>query len=270
MTVFPKESVDLMRRIKKMERDIAELKRSVNSAAASSRRISSSSSASGDSHSDLSGVSANQHHAQDHASRHAVAGGDAITIVESQISDLRSLIDDDTFATATSSNVASAESIKAYVDSVNHVGLANKVNMMGVPVSQVDYGAGDEAHFAVSSEGSMTNINTGTINLYYHFAFPITKGSLTAFHDDVFIGIIDADANNYVSAVYLYGIKSNGTTITQIGSDLTNLTTTGEKVIGFTPSSLSGYKQIWVRLECVTDTELALAIQVCGVQIYYA
>ena len=39
-------------------------------------------------HSDLAGVTSDQHHAKDHASRHAPGGVDEVTIIAKQISDL--------------------------------------------------------------------------------------------------------------------------------------------------------------------------------------
>ena len=64
-------------------------------------------------HADLTGVTSDQHHAQDHAARHGDGGADEITITEAQISDLDHY--DDTDANA----AIDARVDKTFVDALN-------------------------------------------------------------------------------------------------------------------------------------------------------
>lgn len=117
---------------------------------------------------------------------HTIPGG---TGTFALTSDIPTLIDDDTFATALSTNVASAESIKAYVDTA----VTSGVTYQGAFDPTASAGAGSPDLDAITSTtGDMYTVTVaGTYNW--------TTGSATLEVGDVLIAEADGVLNNVAS-----------------------------------------------------------------------
>jgi hypothetical protein len=116
--------------------------------------------------------------------------------------------------------------------------------------------------------GYITNL--GADNLYLSFLLPIptVKGSLKLYVDDVRYEIDDADADDYVTAIYMYGWdgSSRGT----IDSDTTDQTSAGTITWSRSATDVSSYESIWVQIETVNTNASDLDLTSFQILCYYS
>jgi hypothetical protein len=96
---------------------------------------------------------------------------------------------------------------------------------------------------------TIQNTDGTDFTLMFHLPLPSIKGSLKLYVGDVRVNLWDADAGDYVTAVYVYGNTYNSATI--VHQDLNNLTTIASHTVSFTAADFSSYPMVGVRLDVV-------------------
>lgn len=169
--------------------------------------------------------------------------------------------DEDDMASDDATAIATQQSIKAYTDKANLIGVANAE---WVPCSF----KGGTFFKYVSSNSYITNLDANNMALLYSLtALPATRGGLKLYVAGSRIGIGDADVNNYVDNVFTFGIS--GTARTQLDLAPTNLTTADVHEDTFTAVDASSYEQVDFVLTCVNDGAAKLDIYSALMKCYY-
>ena len=103
--------------------------------------------------------------------------------------------------------------------------------------------------------GGIYTIGAGPATIYASFVIPLpcAKGSLKLYIDNIIIGITDADASNYLTQIYLYGISAD--TSTSVYTSGTNRTSAGTYTYDTSDADMSSYAaaEIWLRIESDTS-----------------
>lgn len=126
--------------------------------------------------------------------------------------------------------------------------------------------SGDNAAGSVCISGRLT---TG-INLWFMLPMPCTKGNMKLYipANGLRFYLKEADANDYVDIVYLYGAKSDGT-VTELDNDGLNLTSSGLKTPTLDAQDCSDYEQIYVRFNLSRNGAWQFDINFVQIKCYY-
>ena len=115
---------------------------------------------------------------------------------------------------------------------------------------------------------ALTNTDAQTMSFYFRCPKPTVKGGLKLYVDDMRIGVQDADATNYVTAVYIYGMNYTGAT--EINVSGTNRTSANTYTYAFAAVDASSYDSVLVRVLVVTADAAALDLTSVELLCYYA
>ena len=133
----------------------------------------------------------------------------------------------------------------------------------------VFYGSDQVGKHVGSRYQKISNVDATDIHMMYNLPLPLTKGSLKLYVDNIVVGVADADANNYVDTIYLYGWTDHDSI-----SDIENVDVTLNSAQSYTWSrsatDCSGYKQVGVTLDIFATDANALDISWVLAYCYYS
>ena len=180
---------------------------------------------------------------------------------------------DDTLASDSDDAVPTEQAVKAYVDEINIIGTANAEWKTFVPdVSRLNTGTG--ASFWHVTTGYHTNYSTGTSQINYVLPLETNKGGYKLYLKAFIIGILDADANNKITAVHIIGVNSGSAAYTLKDTDNTDHSTVGDKTFsGATfPAAVidcSSHDHIQIQVNVITNTQYNLDLKLPRIEYYY-
>ena len=118
------------------------------------------------------------------------------------------------------------------------------------------------------TERSLRNIDATDFTLLFGVPLEPVKGNLKLWISGVRIGLLDADATDYVDNTQLKGISHNAQS--NLNVDPTNLTSSGRKENTFTAVDCSSWDKIAVALAIVSSTADEFDLSYVTVRAYYA
>jgi hypothetical protein len=147
------------------------------------------------------------------------------------------------------------------------------------------FGSANAAYVPLSYNGSnvaarYTNslgvfLNTGASDLSLDFSLPLpcTKGTLKLYLKNLKYGVQDADADDFINTVYIYG--HNGNSSTQLDIDNTNTIAAADvtfagAVMPASAIDVSGYQSVTVYIVCSNTDAYDLDIANVRMECYYA
>jgi len=104
---------------------------------------------------------------------------------------------------------------------------------------------------------------------WYLVPLPCSKGSLRLYIAEMRLYMKDADANNYISTLRVYGVKATDGSIAYLAEDPTNHNSVGAVTWDPTDVDMSSYSQCLIRVTTVVDTDAALEFTWPEVKCYY-
>jgi hypothetical protein len=119
-----------------------------------------------------------------------------------------------------------------------------------------------------SGTAMLANVDGSDMVLRYVLALPTNKGSLKLYTTGFRISIYDADADDYVTSVKMYGMDHD--TVTSLLEDATDRTAQGVYTSTVAAADCSSYKQIVVLVGCFNTNAADLDIACVEVNCYYA
>ena len=123
--------------------------------------------------------------------------------------------------------------------------------------------------------GVLSNGIVASNTIYFQLDQPTTKGTLKLYIDALKIVVTDADNNNYITSVVVYGQDYSGVTAIPNASETTDrksANTVGNPTYEttFTAADCSAFESIVVAVAIVTDTANALDFLSPQLRIFYA
>jgi hypothetical protein len=114
--------------------------------------------------------------------------------------------------------------------------------------------------------------NTGTTDEIWYFLLPLptTKGSLKLYVTGLRVDIQDADADDYVTAVYIYGMSYTGATEIDPTDYTTDRTAQGRYTYALADTDMSSYAEVMVRVSCVCTNAADLDIGAVCLLCFYS
>ena len=129
-------------------------------------------------------------------------------------------------------------------------------------------GGNVQADYEINVTGTITNTGAGAMGLIFTLPYPPTKGSLKLYVSGTEVGLDDADASNFVTAVYVLGITFDTQAVIDVVG--TNLTTIAAHQDTFTAVDCSSYDKVIVNVECTNPNAGNLDISYVTIRCYYA
>lgn len=178
------------------------------------------------------------------------------------------ILDEDDMASDDVDALATQQSIKAYIDAANMRGSANAVY---VPCPIIGF---NNSSYVRQQAAKTSNVGADDVALDLLVPIPTNKGGLKLYLKNFQFGSIDADANDYVGDVNIYGLNG-GAAPTLLDNDTTNHTSTGTKVFSgavmpASPIDCSGYGSVIVFIACVNTDALQMDLSDFLMECYYA
>lgn len=209
-------------------------------------------------HNQLNGIGSSDHHAPvtvTDATSCVTLSTQAITV---------NVKDEDTMASDSATHLATQQSIKAYVDTMQACGSANKRWAPLLPAGEL----AATLDWNIKANKIDNQSTSGPIYFAWDLGLPLIVNGLHLYIDAVRIGVVDADANNYVDVLVMYYLDKNGGALKL--NDGTNRTSADEYTYTLTAASTENYRGVRVQITAQIDTANALDISTVEVEYYYA
>ena len=126
-----------------------------------------------------------------------------------------------------------------------------------------------QAKFIADVYGDINNVDDTDGDIHYTLNQPCNKGSLKLYVAGTAVHLTDADANNFITNTYVYGLAA-GSTKDVLDLDGTDKSTVERHEDTFTAVDCSGYESIRIRLTADVLNGGALEIVAVAVKCYYA
>ena len=120
----------------------------------------------------------------------------------------------------------------------------------------------------ITSYHFLTNVDDTDQILTFELLLPRAKGSLKLYIGDVRIGLKDADAGDYITAVYVYGYTDHASSST-ITSDATDKTTPAIVTYTIAATDASSYYSVKIALSLVCTNAADIDISFVHMLCYY-
>ena len=171
-------------------------------------------------------------------------------------------LDEDDMASDSDTKVSSQQSIKAYIDKANMIGIANAAY---IPMTL--WGADTAANMTLVGN-YLTNKDATDYHNVWALPIPAVKGGLSLHIDEVRVGVRDADGANYLDQFSVIA------SIDHINNDLvhfsgTNRTFADEFTYSIGDTDMSSYLSIKIRLDFVVGTGGAMYISFVRMHCWY-
>jgi len=119
----------------------------------------------------------------------------------------------------------------------------------------------------IAGAGQVLNTGATDMTLFFLLPLPTVKGSLKLYISGTKFGLEDADADDYVNNVKIWGITDSATIL---DTDATNYDSAGVKTDTFTAVDCSSYDHIKIEVECVNTNASDLDVHNIKLRCYYA
>jgi len=155
-------------------------------------------------------------------------------------------------------------SLKPYIDAATMIGAANSEYIVCA------YNENSQIPRSIrNAGGGITNIGTANPIVMFVLDLPTNRGGKKLYIDGMKLAILDADENNYVTLIYLYGFTYAGGHV-NIDTNETDYTVPQEVVDGYgTVYDVSAYDYVGVKVYMTIDTEGACDIGNPLLDCYY-
>lgn len=172
--------------------------------------------------------------------------------------------DDGTLCAFTNSDGTFRVQSTLYIDgdSVNSALMLGSANAAWIPLVPEDRG-----DFSTTT-GSYVPAATGTKYLLMNLPYPTLKGALKLYVAQVMTVLVDADANDYMSHIYVLGITSAG--YTSLADDATDRDSIGDHIYNPADIDCSSYDRIQVQANFSVNATADLKVGGIFLQCYYA
>ena len=130
------------------------------------------------------------------------------------------------------------------------------------------FGGAPRADWETTYDNFLYNIGANALDISYTLPLPTTKGSLKLYVAGTRVGLKDADVDDFVTTVYVYG--NTGTTITSLNAEANDLKTIDVHEDTFGAVDASSYEQVFVWIKTVQAGAAQLDINSVLLKCYYA
>ena len=134
--------------------------------------------------------------------------------------------------------------------------------------TNIIYGSSDVRATQRGALGSTSGVDC---TLGYILPIPKTRGGLKLYATKIRLELMDADADDYVDSVEMYGLTNAGQTAIAVTNGTTNRTAAGSYEYDLTasPVDLSSYTHVAIQVVCVFTGNLELDVLNPSVKVYY-